>query len=150
MIEALLARGIIAHIMVMAENKFVTWPQEGSAADDLYWTTIVNRYQGYPNVVWDVSKEAHRLPASYWDTRFALIEAKDTHHRLRTVHTEESRTDFVPLQQKDCQFISQQQHGDYHNHILRVREQYPTKPVMNVEFLCKDTPLLVIPPFVKK
>lgn len=127
----------MAHIMVMAENKFVNWPAEGSPADDLYWTTIINRYQGYTNVVWDVSKEAQRLNASYWATRFALIEAKDTHHRLRTVHTGEQDTQFVDMEQKDCQFISHQQHSDYHNHILRVRQQFPTKPVMNVEFLCK-------------
>jgi hypothetical protein len=35
----------------------------------------------------------------------------------------------------DCQFISHQQHGDYHNHIIRVREQFPKEPVMNIEFL---------------
>jgi hypothetical protein len=114
-LAALQARGIIAHIMIMVENKAVKWPQQESTADDLYWSTVINRYQAFPNVVWDVSKEAHNLAPSYWATRFALIEAKDSHHRLRTVHTAEvkdgrsGQPNFVPLEQKDCQFISHQQ-----------------------------------------
>ena len=27
------------------------------------------------------------------------------------------------------------QHGDYHDHILRMRQLYATKPVFNIEFL---------------
>ena len=90
--------------------------------------------------VWDVSKEAHNLPASYWSTRYALIEKLDAHKRLRTVHTLESKADFVPLEQHDCQFISHQAHykhnrSGYHGHILRMRDLYPTKPILNIEFL---------------
>lgn len=119
-LAALQSRGIVAHIMIMVENKAVNWPKQESAADDLYWNTVINRYQAFPNVVWDVSKEAHNLAPSYWATRFALIESKDSHHRLRTVHTAENKDgrsgnggkpqpNFVPLEQKDCQFISHQQ-----------------------------------------
>ena len=60
----MMSRGIVAHIMIMVENKNVDWPLEQSPADDLYWSTVVDRYQAYDNVVWDVSKEAHRLNAS--------------------------------------------------------------------------------------
>jgi hypothetical protein len=86
-LSAMQARGIVAHIMIMVENKAVEWPTQQSPADDLYWRTIVDRYQSFDNVVWDVSKEAHNLNASYWKTRFALIEKRDVHKRLRTVHT---------------------------------------------------------------
>ena len=144
-LAALQSRGIVAHIMIMVENKAVNWPTEQSPADDLYWSTIIDRYQAFDNVVWDVSKEAHNLAPSYWETRYALIEANDSHHRLRTVHTAESKDgrthngkaqpNFVPLEQKDCQFISHQQHTDYHDHILRMRQLYPSKPIFNIEFL---------------
>jgi hypothetical protein len=134
-IEAMRMRGIVCHMMIMVENKHVSWPAQESAADDLFWSTIIQRYQAYSNVVWDVSKEAHRLPTSYWKTRFALIEAKDSHKRLRTVHTLASKQDFVPLENNDCQFISHQQHGNYHDHILQTRKLYPGKPIVNIEFL---------------
>jgi hypothetical protein len=71
-LAALQSRGIVAHIMIMVENKAVAWPTEQSPADDLYWSTIINRYQAFDNVVWDVSKEAHNLAASYWATRCAF------------------------------------------------------------------------------
>ena len=134
-LDAMQARGIVCHMMIMVENKHVNWPAQQSPADDLYWSTIIQRFQAYSNVVWDVSKEAHRLPASYWKSRFALIEAKDSHKRLRTVHTLASKRDFVVLETEDCQFISHQQHGKYHDHILTQRTLYPTKPIFNVEFL---------------
>lgn len=134
-LAAMQLRGIVCHMMIMVENKHVTWPAEESPADNLYWSTIIDRFQAFPNVVWDVSKEAHNLPATYWKTRFALIEAKDAHKRLRTVHTAASKADFVPLQSSDCQFISHQQHGEYHEHILTTRKLYPAEPVFNIEFL---------------
>ena len=44
------------------------------------------------------------------------------------------------LEQHDCQFISHQAHynhnrSGYHGHILRMRDLYPTKPILNIEFL---------------
>jgi hypothetical protein len=43
--------------------------------------------------------------------------------------------DFLPLERADCQFVSHQQHGDYHAHILRTRAEFPEKPIFNIEFL---------------
>lgn len=60
--------------MMMVFNKNVAWPQPLSPADYLYWRTLVNRYQAFSNVIWDVAKEAWRVPDTYWAAVFPLVE----------------------------------------------------------------------------
>lgn len=43
--EALQRRGIVAHLMITVWNKNVNWPDHQSPADDLYWRTVIARYQ---------------------------------------------------------------------------------------------------------
>ena len=57
-IEYLDRKGIAAHLMIYAWNKRVNWPEADSDADNRYFDYVVRRYQAYPNLVWDVSKEA--------------------------------------------------------------------------------------------
>lgn len=51
-------RGITAHLMIYVWNKLVAWPPAESDADNRYFDYIIKRYQAFPNVLWDVSKEA--------------------------------------------------------------------------------------------
>ena len=45
------------------------------------------------------------------------------------------------LKEKYTNFISDQQHSDYHAHILSVREEFPEYPVFNVEYMYEAGPL---------
>lgn len=38
-------RGIVAHIMITVWNKNVNWPEHCSQADNLFWKTVLARYQ---------------------------------------------------------------------------------------------------------
>eukprot|EP00051_Salpingoeca_urceolata_P016825 m.226153 g.226153 ORF g.226153 m.226153 type:complete len:541 (-) comp18790_c1_seq1:234-1856(-) len=136
---ALERRGIVAHIMIMVENKAVQWPQEQSVADDLYWKTTVARLQAFNNIVWDVSKEAQRLSDSYWASRFPFLVKYDAHNHIRTMHSHWNAS--LELKHKYCNMISAQQHSVYHEHILAVRKAFPTYPVANVEFLYEEGPV---------
>lgn len=49
---------IISHLMIYVWNKRVAWPEPGSKADDMYYDHVIKRYQAFPNIIWDVSKEA--------------------------------------------------------------------------------------------
>jgi len=57
-IEYLDQKGIAAHLMIYVWNKQVNWPAANSAADNRYFDYVVKRYQAYPNLIWDISKEA--------------------------------------------------------------------------------------------
>lgn len=57
-IEHLNAQQIVAHLMIYVWNKKINWPDAGSKADNRYFDYVVKRYQAYPNLVWDISKEA--------------------------------------------------------------------------------------------
>ena len=88
-IDWLEARGIVAHLMIYVWNKLVNWPELGSDADDMYYDYVIKRYQAFPNVVWDVSKEALNNPRcteAYALERIRRIRALDAYGRLITVH----------------------------------------------------------------
>ena len=51
-------RNIVAHLMIYVWNKEVNWPNMYSLEDNRYFDYIIKRYQAYPNIIWDISKEA--------------------------------------------------------------------------------------------
>lgn len=57
-IEYLDQKQIAAHLMIYVWIKRVNWPEARSAADNRYFDYVVKRYQAYPNLIWDISKEA--------------------------------------------------------------------------------------------
>ncbi len=131
MMDILQEKGIIAHIMVTVWNKFVNWPEQRSADDDRFWKYVMARYQAYSNVVWDVSKEAQNRPDEYWDDRFEFIRKYDAHRRLLTIHSLWHRHE--DTKRKYCDFISDQQHNKWHEHIID-RRKFKECPVMNIEY----------------
>jgi len=88
--DALMKSGVVAHIFLFVNNKKVNWPVENSANETRYIKYLVSRYQAYPNVSWDLDKEAYSYtgtnPQAWFHGRLALIDSTDAYHRLRTMH----------------------------------------------------------------
>lgn len=138
MMDILQEKGIIAHIMITVWNKVVNWPDQKSTDDDRFWKYVLARYQAYGNVVWDVSKEAQNRPDEYWEDRLQFIKKYDAHDHLVTIHSLWHRHE--DLKRQYCDFISDQQHGDWHEHITD-RRKFLERPVMNIEFSYEIGPI---------
>jgi len=55
---------VAVHVMIYVWNKLVSWPKTDPDANTLYFDYVVKRYQTFPNLIWDISKEA----TGYWRT----------------------------------------------------------------------------------
>ncbi len=131
--EHLNNEGIVSHLMIYVWNKKVAWPEPESRADNLYFDYVAKRYQAYPNLIWDISKEAlayGRNDMNYITRRIARLRKLDAHQRLVTVHD----YDYCGACPGKVDFISIQ---DWQPHLIpRMREiveQYPDKPIFNIE-----------------
>ncbi|MBB6430409.1 DUF5060 domain-containing protein [Algisphaera agarilytica] len=126
-------RGITAHLMIYVWNKLVQWPDAESLEDNRYFDYIIKRYQAYPNVVWDVSKEAlnnARCSEDYGRERIERIRNLDAYGRLVTVHD----GGFCERNAELVDFISWQHwSASIYDKMLAVYEKYPTQPVFNIE-----------------
>jgi hypothetical protein len=132
-IQYLDEQGIVAHIMIYVWNKNVNWPGMYTWADNLYFDYIIDRYQAFSNVIWDVSKEAldyGRCDIPYVNERISRIRKRDAYGRLLTVHDyeycsrEPDRVDFISIQSWRSHLYSL---------MLEAREKHADKPVMNIE-----------------
>ncbi|MGD0413539.1 MAG: DUF5060 domain-containing protein, partial [Verrucomicrobiota bacterium] len=108
-IDYLFQEGITAHLMFKVYNKDVNWPPEGSADENLYFTYVTARYQAYPNMVWDFTKEGKREPNNtYVNNSVLTIKGADGYHRLITVDDDLSYYSAFP---NTCDFQSIQANG---------------------------------------
>lgn len=132
-IECLDQKGIVAHLMIYVWNKEVNWPEARSDADNRYFDYVVKRYQSYPNLVWDISKEAlgyGHNDVTYIHDRIERLVRLDKYDRLITVHDYgycrkfPERVDFVSVQ-----LWSSELYGVMRN----VVKQIPGKPILNIE-----------------
>lgn len=124
---------IAAHLMIYVWNKQVNWPEAESAADNRYFDYVVKRYQAYPNLVWDISKEALDYghdDIDYITRRIERLRKLDAHDRLVTVHdylyckSFPDQVDFISIQEWQP-FL-------YHR-MLQVAETHSNEPVFNIE-----------------
>ena len=124
---------IIAHLMIYVWNKKVNWPDPDSEADDQYFDYVVKRYQAYPNLIWDISKEAldyGRDDIGYITRRIDRLRRLDGHERLLTVHDYKycsvfpNKVDFISIQEWEAYL--------YHR-MVEVKKMHPGKPVFNIE-----------------
>jgi hypothetical protein len=124
---------IAAHIMIYVWNKFVNWPAPESKADNMYFDYIVKRYQAYPNLIWDIAKEAlsyGRDDMDYVTHRINRLRKLDGHNRLLTVHSYEYCKAFPDK----VDFISIPDNQPYlYCRMREILERHPTKPVVNIE-----------------
>jgi hypothetical protein len=112
-IDYLFQNGITAHIMMRVYNKQVNWPANRSAGDNLYWSYIVARYQGYPNIIWNFSKEAYNESDDVYENDTLLgIRARDAYAHMLTIHDD---TTFYsnPAYTNTCDFRTYQSSGGY-------------------------------------
>lgn len=130
--EAMQARGLDAHLMIYVWNKKVNWPDMYSKEDNMYFDYVIDRYQAFNNVIWDISKEAldyGRCDIPYIHERISRVRARDAYKRLLTVHDyeynsrHEDKVDFVSIQSWRPNLYSLMLQG----------RQFHTKPVVNIE-----------------
>ncbi len=126
-------RGITAHLMIYVWNKNVKWPDTESLADNRYFDYVVKRYQAFPNVIWDVSKEAlnnARCTEAYGCERIDRIRKLDPYKRLVTVHD----GGFCRRNKDKVDIISWQVwSATIYDDMLDTLNQHPDKPVFNIE-----------------
>jgi hypothetical protein len=129
---AMQERGLDAHLMIYVWNKKVNWPDMYSAPDNMYFDYIIDRYQAFTNIIWDISKEAldyGRCDIPYLHERIARVRARDAYKRLLTVHDyeynsrHEDKVDFVSIQSWRPNLYSLMLQG----------RQFHSKPVVNIE-----------------
>jgi hypothetical protein len=132
-VEAMRRRGIVAHILLRVYNKQVSWPANGSADDDMYYRWLIARYAAYPNVVWDIAKEAHyEKDLEYKLGRLRYFRANDPYHRLLTVHDDRANYD-RGVYDSLVDFRSDQQHTEWRK-VMLAHLQQRAWPVINTEF----------------
>lgn len=137
---------IVSHLMIYVWNKMVSWPDMNSVADNMYFDYVVKRYQAFPNIVWDISKEAlfyGRADEAYIKNRIERLRALNHFERLVTVHDYK----YCAKYPEQVDFISTQDWGhDIYNRMLAVRKRFPEKPIYNIEHGgYEESPYLVFP-----
>lgn len=132
-IEYLNEKNIAAHLMIYVWNKRVNWPKAGSAADNRYFDYVVKRYQAYPNLIWDISKEAlgyGHNDVNYITGRIKRLRELDAYDRLITVHDYGYCRRFTRM----VDFVSVQLwNSELYGVMKKVRSDMPGKPILNIE-----------------
>ena len=137
---------IASHLMIYVWNKLVSWPEMNSKADNLYYDYVIKRYQAFPNIIWDVSKEAlhhQRATREYILERIERTRQLDSFNRLVSVHD----YGFCRNNSDSVDFISMQnwRHTLY-QHMMDAAEEFPNKPIFNIEHGgYEESPYVVFP-----
>ena len=132
-IEYLDSKNMIAHLMIYVWNKEVNWPPMYSQADNMYFEYVIKRYEGYPNIIWDISKEAlsyGRCDMHYVTDRIQRVRKLDAYKRLLTVHDYR----YCEKYPDKVDFISIQYWGtDLYEKMLSIQMIHNDEPVFNIE-----------------
>ncbi|MGM8361971.1 apiosidase-like domain-containing protein [Flavobacterium sp. ARAG 55.4] len=137
-IAAMHDQEIVSHLMIYVWNKRVAWPKAGSDADNRYYNYVIKRYQAFPNVIWDVSKEAtnkialeqNKNVVQHIEERISRTRNLDAFDRLVSVHD----FGFCKNHKNEVDFISTQDWKlSLHESMLNVYKLFPDKPVFNIE-----------------
>ncbi len=124
---------IASHLMIYVWNKMVNWPEMNSEADNRYFDYVIKRYQAYPNMIWDISKEAlfyGRATEEYILERIDRVRKLDKYDRLLSVHD----FGFCSRNPEKVDFISSQNWtGSLYHSALGMNEKFSNKPVLNIE-----------------
>lgn len=142
---------IVSHLMIYVWNKLVAWPEMNSKEDNRYYEYVIKRYQAFPNIVWDVSKEAvspiakaqGRSTRDYIAERIKRAKKLDGFNRLISVHdygfcrNHSDLVDFISIQHWK-QTLYQQ--------MLETQKEFPKKPIFNIEHGgYEESPYVVFP-----
>jgi hypothetical protein len=127
MMQALEDKGIVVNLMFKVYNKMVNWPAPGSKDEERYFRYVTARYQAFPNVTWDFSKESYNEPDKNLEKRLIdLIRATDAYHRLTTSHDNDAY-DWDPKLNSNLDFRTDQEHQHWIETLLfdRRLRQWP-------------------------
>lgn len=121
--ELLMMEGITVHLYLKVYNKMVNWPAKYSLEERMYMKYAVARYQAYPNVIWDFSKEGYyESDHSYLRYGVQMIRSYDGYGRLLTLHdTPEFYRDANSSRLLD--FVTIQKHDEFYTSVLLEREK---------------------------
>jgi hypothetical protein len=131
-IRSLHDKRIVAHIMIYVWNKLVSWPKGDSDADNMYFDYVLKRYQAYPNVLWDISKEGlfYDRDEAYIDTRFERLNKLNFAERLVTIHD----FGYCNRHPDKVDYISAQDwKWDIYSRMSKIYNKFPNKPIFNIE-----------------
>lgn len=124
---------IVSHLMIYVWNKLVNWPDMYSEADNMYFDYVVKRYGAFPNIMWDVSKEAlfyGRADDEYILERAERLRKANSFNRLVSVHD----YGFCKRHPEAVDYISRQDWGySLYQTMLDDYTKYSDKPVFNIE-----------------
>ncbi len=129
--------GITAHLMIYVWNKDVSWPDMNTAADNRYYDYVIKRYQAFPNIHWDISKEAFaygRADKDYILERIDRARRIDVFDRLQTVHA----GSFALANPEAVDFASVQNWANDITPVLQDMVDGLDKPVLMVETGCYE------------
>lgn len=139
MMQALCERGMQAHVYMKVYNKLVDWPERGTKEEDLYFDYFTARYQAFPNVIWNFSKESYYEPDKrYIARRLARIKSLDAYSHLVTIHDDKCfsfHDHTAPL----IDFVTDQNHWDLYHTILH-QHTLRQVPIINEEFGYEQAP----------
>jgi len=126
-------KNIVSHLMIYVWNKLVNWPEMYSEADNMYFDYVVKRYGAFPNVMWDISKEAlyyGRADDAYITERTERLRKANYFKRLLTVHD----YGFCKRHPDAVDYISRQDWSyQLYQNMLNDYKHYNNKPVFNIE-----------------
>ncbi|MEM9339803.1 MAG: DUF5060 domain-containing protein [Bacteroidota bacterium] len=139
-------KDIVSHLMIYVWNKNVSWPDMDTPEDNRYYDYVVKRYQAFPNIIWDVSKEAlfyGRATKEYVIERIDRTRKLDAFNRLVSVHD----YGFCKNNPDHVDFISTQNWSfTLYDHMSAARNQFPDKPIFNIEHGgYEESPYVVFP-----
>jgi Protein of unknown function (DUF4038)/Domain of unknown function (DUF5060) len=126
-------KNLVSHLMIYVWNKLVNWPGMNTIADNMYFDYVVKRYQAFPNIVFDISKEAlayGRADDQYIKERIERLRKMNSYNRLVTVHDyayckrNPATVDFIAMQSWS---------STIYNLTLNTVNEFPNKPVFNIE-----------------
>lgn len=133
MMWALHERGMQAHIYMKVYNKLVNWPERRSPEEDLYFDYFVARYQAFPNVIWNFSKESYYEPdKAYIAMRLSRIRSLDAYGHMTTIHDDKCFT-YDQVSQSLIDFVTDQNHWDIYHSII-YQHSLRNIPIINEEF----------------
>lgn len=126
-------KNIVSHLMIYVWNKLVAWPEMYSEADNMYFDYVVKRYGAFPNIMWDISKEAlyyGRADDKYILERIDRLKMANSFNRLISVHDYE----FCKRNPESVDYISRQDWNySLYQNMIGDYENYTNKPIFNIE-----------------
>ncbi len=126
-------RALVSHLMIYVWNKLVNWPGMNSEADNMYFEYTIKRYQAFPNLVFDISKEAlayGRADDKYIKERIERLRKMNIYNRLVTVHDYA----YCKRHPETIDFIAMQTWAStIYNTTLSTVTEFANKPVFNIE-----------------